>query len=285
MSLITGSEGSNNKSGLVLVTVPIGNSADISIRAKDKLQDCSVIVAEDTRVIKELLKRLEIEYSDKLIISYHDHSAENSSSGVLKLMQEKEVVYVSDAGSPVISDPALPLIQLALANDIEVETLPGASAVMAAIELSGLPATPFHFHGFLPREKSKIQEFADLMGSQYGCHVFFEGVSRVKKTMDILCAQKPEWNFAICRELTKSFQSVYRFKGSDWRETSPEVVEKGEFVILAHNPDKKTSQVSSQAMELARQIMEEGAKPKLLSKLLAELVGMSPKEVYSKLKR
>lgn len=271
-------------SKLTLLTVPIGNSEDITVRAKNRLSQCSVIVAEDTRVIKELLKRLGVDFADKNIFPYHDHSDETSLGGILKILQEQEVVYVSDAGSPVISDPAMPLVQLAIDNDIEIETLPGASAVMAALELSGLPATPFHFHGFLPREKSKVRDFGRLMANQYGTHVFFEGVSRVKKTMDILSKDYPQWKFAICRELTKSFQSVHRFTGIQWDEVAEKMVEKGEFVILAYNPDKKSAPKGAGG-ELAWQIIEEGAKPKLLSKLLAELTGLSSKDVYSKIKR
>ncbi|MCO4754020.1 MAG: 16S rRNA (cytidine(1402)-2'-O)-methyltransferase [Bacteriovoracaceae bacterium] len=269
-------------SGLTLVTVPIGNVEDISFRAKQKLQDCSIIVAEDTRVLKELLTRLEIDYSQKRIWAFHDHSEETTLQGILKSMSEEEVVYTSDAGSPVISDPALPLVRLAIENNIEVQSLPGANAPMVALELSGLPATPFHFHGFLGREKAKVEQFVQLMQSQYGTHIFFEGVSRVKKTMDILSKELPDWDFAICRELTKTFQSVHRFKGSEWAAIKEAVTEKGEFVLLAHNPQKKSTG-SAQVSGLAQEILAKGARPKLLAKLLAEITGENSKEIYSKL--
>lgn len=271
-------------SGLTLVSVPIGNVGDITLRAKQKLQDCSVIVAEDTRVLKDLLKRLDIDFGDKNIISYHDHSGENAAQGLAALMEKGEVVYVSDAGSPVVSDPALPLVALALEKGFEVESLPGPSSILIALELSGLPATPFHFHGFPGREKSKIAELEELISSQYGTHIFFEGVSRVKKTMGILCSLRPQWKFVLCRELTKTFQSVHRFAGSDWERVKGQIVEKGEFVVLAHNPEKKAG-ASKEAERLARQILKDGARPKLLAKLLSELTGIPSKEVYSGLKR
>ena len=270
--------------GLTLITVPIGNLEDITIRAKNKLMECSTIVAEDTRVLKELLSRLEIDYSEKRIWAFHDHSEETSLQGMLKAMKEGEVSYVSDAGSPVISDPALPLVKLAIENSVDVQTLPGVNAPMAALELSGLPATPFHFHGFIGRDKGKLDQFVSLMSSQYGTHIFFEGVSRIKKTMDHLSRELPEWDFAICRELTKTYQSVYRFKGSEWEKTKVDVVEKGEFVILAHNSQKKTT-ATGEVSKLAQEILAKGAKPKLLSKLLAEITGENSKEIYSKLDR
>ena len=141
--------------GLTLITVPIGNLEDITFRAKQKLVECTTIVAEDTRVLKELLSRLEVDYSEKRIWAFHDHSEDTSLQGMLKAMQEGELAYVSDAGSPVISDPALPLVKIALENDLAVDALPGVNAPIAALELSGLPATPFHFHGFLGRDKGK----------------------------------------------------------------------------------------------------------------------------------
>lgn len=271
-------------SGLTLLSVPIGNIDDITLRAKNKLDECSVIVAEDTRVLKDLLNRLGLRYQDKRIFSYHDHSDENSMAGILKLMQEQELVYVSDAGSPVISDPALALSKLAIENGVSLASCPGVSSVVVALELSALPATPFHFHGFLGREKSKIEDFGELMAQQYGTHVFFEGVSRVKKTVGLLAQKYAHWDFAICRELTKSFESVYRFKGVDWARVEPEVVEKGEFVVLAHNPDKKSASFGA-GNAIAREILEKGAKPKLIAKLLSELTGMPSKEVYELLKR
>ena len=270
--------------GLTLITVPIGNLEDITFRAKQKLVECTTIVAEDTRVLKELLSRLEVDYSEKRIWAFHDHSEDTSLQGMLKAMQEGELAYVSDAGSPVISDPALPLVKIALENDLAVDALPGVNAPIAALELSGLPATPFHFHGFLGRDKGKLDQFIGLMKSKYGTHIFFEGVSRVVKTMDHLSSELPEWSFAICRELTKTFQSVYRFKGSEWPDIKSEVVEKGEFVILAHNSQKKMA-ASSEVTSLAEEILRKGAKPKLLSKLLAEITGENSKEIYSKLDR
>lgn len=270
--------------GLVLIGLPIGNSDDISVRAKAKLADIGTIVAEDTRVIKDLLKRLDVDYQGKRIFAFHDHSQESSLKGILELMQKEEVAYVSDAGSPIISDPALSLVRLALDNHIPVDTLPGANAVITALELSGLPATPFHFHGFLPREKGKIIDFAKTMKGQYGTHVFFEGVSRALKTMDILAEFAPEWDYAICRELTKTYQSVHRFRGSEWGQEREKVEERGEFVLLAHNPERVNAG-SQAALELAQEILKKGAKPKLLSKLLAELTGGNASEIYSSLQR
>lgn len=269
--------------GLTLVTVPIGNFDDITIRSRLNLQRANTIVAEDTRVVKQLLQALEISYSDKNILSFHEHSTPAALGKILSLMQTEQVVYVSDAGSPALSDPALPLVKLCLENGLELQSAPGVSSVIAAIELSALPCTPFHFHGFLARDNSKRQEFAQTVSEHYGLHIFFEGVSRVEKVLDELTRNFSAWQFCVCRELTKSYQSVYRFQGSDWESLKTDVVFKGEFVILIYNPEKKAPARSADLVEIAQNVMKSGARPKLLAKLLAPILGITVKEAYASL--
>ena len=135
---------------LIMVTTPIGNLDDFTKRARLALENTRVIASEDTRVTKDLLKKLGINFEEKRIESFHDHSGKSKLNLFLKFLKDEDVAIVSDAGSPYISDPSYPLVKAAIENDVTIQTMPGVCSVIAALELSGLPATPFYFHGFLP---------------------------------------------------------------------------------------------------------------------------------------
>jgi 16S rRNA (cytidine1402-2'-O)-methyltransferase len=269
-------------SGIKLVTVPIGNKDDITVRALKAIQETRVIYSEDTRVFKELCKRLQVNYSDKEIRSFHDHSSDKVLEGIFEVAASEGCVFVSDAGSPLISDPAFPLILKAIESGVELDTYSGISSVVAALELSGLAPIPFHFHGFLARDKSKINQDIAKVKSQYGTHIFFEGKSRVIATLELMSKEFPDFKMALCRELTKEFQSVYRFKGEDFDKVKEDIFVKGEFVILVENSKKQTSASSSEELiKLAEEIISSGAKPKKLAKLLGLITGKPTKEIYN----
>lgn len=269
--------------GLYLVTVPIGNSEDITLRALNQLKESKYIYCEDTRVFMDLSKRVGIEIEGKKVKSFHDHSSEMKTTEIIERAKIEAVCFVSDAGSPLLSDPAFPLIKAAIAEEINLQSLGGINAPVTALELSGLAPIPFHFHGFLARDNSKRNSDFQTYAAQYGTHIIFEGVSRVLETISTLTGQFPDYEFAIGRELTKSFQSIYRFKGADFESVKDSITAKGEFVILFHNPKKKDSAASSDVIELARDIISSGAKPKKLAKLLAALTGGNSKDIYSRL--
>lgn len=269
-------------SGILLITLPIGNNEDLTPRAKNGLQNSTIIYAEDTRVLREFCRHNDINLSDKTVHSFHDHSDEKTLNSIGEIMKQEEIALVSDAGSPIISDPCFPLVKKALELGLNIRTLPGVSSVTTALEVSGLPPSPFHFHSFIPRDKGKRLNFFDECKSIYGTHIFFEGVSRVVKSIDDLVQVFPEESFCIARELTKTHESVYRFDATSWEQIKPELILKGEFVILFTNSNKNNSS-SSKALEFATEIIEKGAHPKKLSKLLSEISGISSKEIYQKL--
>lgn len=268
---------------LKLVSLPIGNDKDITERSKLAIMETQLIIAEDTRVFRAVCSRIEISIDEKKVISFHDHSNEKELDKIVEMIKDTGAILVSDAGSPIISDPAYPLVKACLDQNIPVESLPGPSAVISALEVSGLPATPFHFHGFLPREKGKIETESEKFASQYGTHIFFEGVSRVHKTLLYFGEKFPDFQFVICRELTKTYESIYRFKGVEIAQNIDSIMEKGEFVILMHN-DLKVGHVGSNVMDLATEVLESGGKKKVLSKLLSALTGKKAKEIYDQLK-
>ncbi|MDP7319219.1 MAG: 16S rRNA (cytidine(1402)-2'-O)-methyltransferase [Bacteriovoracaceae bacterium] len=273
-------------SGICLVTLPIGNKDDITLKALDSIKAHKIIYAEDTRVFKELCQKLNIDYKDKEIRSFHDHSSEENLKGLLKTATQEGCIFTSDAGSPLISDPAYPIIKAALAQGIDVKTCGGVSSIIVALELSGLAPIPFHFHGFLAREKNRVLDFITTLKSQYGTHIIFEGKSRVMQTLEILTKALANYEFALARELTKEFESVYRFKGEQFSSIKDAIVMKGEFVILIYNPQKESLMTEgNQLLELAQDILKNGAKPKKMAKLLSLITQKPTKEVYEIMSR
>lgn len=270
---------------LVLLTTPIGNIKDITIRAKEKLESAELIVAEDTRSLKELLHILGISISGKQVLSFHDQSPTSQISLLQKeLEQDKELVLVSEAGSPIISDPAYPLVKMALDNGHEVDSLPGASSPICALELSGLAPNPFHFVGFLPRgDKEKTNTLGQALDWR-GTVIFFESGQRLESTLKIIGELDPSASVVVARELTKKFQTIYRFIAADWTSQLEAMTMKGEFVVLVESTSKKrASSIQSEEIGQLAQACLERPGDKGLSKLLAAILGRSPKEIYSQL--
>jgi 16S rRNA (cytidine1402-2'-O)-methyltransferase len=268
---------------LHLLTVPIGNLKDLSERGLEYLKLSSLLICEDTRETKNLLNHLGIEYAHKEFLSFHEHSKDHEIDFLLSKIEQHELsCLVSDAGSPMISDPAFPLIRKALESGFGLETIPGVSSVIVALELSGLPPMPFYFHGFLDRKESQVKAQALEISSLKGTHIYFESPHRILDSLEILCSHFPNSQFAVARELTKKFQEVYRFEGKDFSLNKDKINPKGEFVLLVSIDEKKVGQ-SSEFKELAESILANGAKPKLLAKLIGQILDRPTQEVYEKL--
>jgi 16S rRNA (cytidine1402-2'-O)-methyltransferase len=268
---------------IVQLSLPIGNVDDMTVRVRKALEEGKIFLAEDTRVLKSLCSYIGINMSGKTLISYHDHSGDEKANDLLERNRGETLYVVSDAGSPYISDPAFDLVRKAIALDYEIDTFPGPSSVIAALELSGLAPIPFHFHGFLARDKGKKNQFYEQVKTQFGTHLFFEGVSRVDGTIKELAKEFPNEMIVVAREISKKFQDVLRFKGQDWPNKLDQLTLKGEFVIaLSSHPEGK-SVSSSKVMQMASDIVENGIHPKKISKLLAEITGKSSKEIYQQI--
>ncbi|MFZ4714845.1 MAG: 16S rRNA (cytidine(1402)-2'-O)-methyltransferase [Bacteriovoracaceae bacterium] len=270
------------RSRLLLVTTPIGNLGDITARAEKALREGKDFLCEDTRNTKSLFSLLGISLEGKNFYAYHDHSGDSATERILEELEKgKSFVLVSDAGSPMVSDPAYPLVKKAIELGIEVDSCPGASAVILALELSGLPSSPFTFHGFLGREKKDRKLFYQKISLEAGTHLFFEGASRVEETLEELSSAFPDFEMAVGRELTKKFQSIYRFKGNQFKDIQKDFMFKGEFVILLYVEKKKESSINEEEVKaLAEDILKLGNKPKVVAKLLSSLLGKPTKEIY-----
>ncbi len=194
--------------GLVLVATPIGNARDITLRALDVLEQADLIACEDTRVTAKLLA---IHGISKPLTAYHDHNAMSARPGLIRRLKNGETVaLVSDAGTPLVSDPGYKLVRACLDEGIPVTPLPGASSVLAALVVSGLPAERFFFAGFLPPKttarKRVLGEVADIPGAL----VFMESTKRLAASLTDMAKILGDRDAVICREMTKKFEEVRR---------------------------------------------------------------------------
>lgn len=215
---------------LYMVATPIGNLEDITARALSVLRDAHTIYCEDTRVAKKLLGRYEIDTPTK---SYHQHSGEHKVSEILSLLDDGcDIAVVTDAGTPGISDPGNRLVaQVAAHNsEIAIVPIPGASAVITGLSVSGFPTDSFLFLGFPPHKKGRQKFFQTVADASYTV-AFYESCHRIKKCLSELAnVLDKKRQICICRELTKKFESVYR--GTIDELLMQEIPEKGEFVVI-----------------------------------------------------
>ena len=222
---------------LSIVATPIGNLGDITLRALEILKSADIILCEDTRVTKNLLSHYDITTPT---MSYHQHSDEKKVSEILSLLTDgKHLALVTDAGTPGISDPGNKLIHDLTNNLINKSTItpiPGPSAVIAALSISGLPTDKFIFMGFPPHKKGRETFFREVADAKYTV-AFYESNHRILKAISqlekVLDAKR---EVVICRELTKKFETVYR--GSIEEVSKMEMSEKGEFVVIINKRGK-----------------------------------------------
>lgn len=218
---------------LYVVATPIGNLGDVSFRAIETLKQVDGIAAEDTRHVKMLLKHYGIQ---KPLFSLHQHNEEQASQGLIdKLREGKSIALVSDAGTPLLSDPGLPLVRLARQHAIEVSPIPGACALIAALSVSGLPVTPFSFEGFLPRTASARQSFFQGKLTSTSTWVFYESSHRIQAALEDLAIVFPaEHEIVIAREITKLHETIVKLTIAEAVAcvSSDDNMRKGEFVLI-----------------------------------------------------
>ena len=218
---------------LYIVATPIGNLEDITLRALRILKEVDLILCEDTRHTKRLLSHYGITTST---ISYHQHSGSNKVKKIIELLQEgKNLALVSDAGTPGINDPGVMLVKEIVeqtGTDVMVVPIPGPSAVIAALSVSGFPSHEFSYLGFLPHKKGRQTIFQAIAASETTT-LFYESSHRIMKTMEaLLKVLEPERQVIVCRELTKVHETVYRGTSSDIIESLKNTSTKGEFVVI-----------------------------------------------------
>ena len=226
-----------NIGSIYVISTPIGNSEDITIRAIRTLKEMDFIACEDTRITSKLCQMLEINYKNKLI-SYHDHNSNKATPFILnKLNDGFNIGLVTDAGTPLISDPGYKLINIALKNNIEVKSVPGPSALTAAISISGISSDQFIFLGFLPRKASlRKRRISSLLTQNYSV-IIFESALRLNNLLKELYELLGNRNISIIREITKLFEENIRGKIKDVISLIKNKNIKGEIVVLIEKPD------------------------------------------------
>jgi 16S rRNA (cytidine1402-2'-O)-methyltransferase len=215
---------------LYVVATPIGNLGDMTRRAIDVLSDVDVIASEDTRVTRRLLSHFDIE---NRCVTYHDNNEQYRSEELVKsLIDGNSVALVSDAGTPCISDPGYRVVNLAKQSGIEVVSVPGPSAVTAALSISGLPTDHFFFEGFLPKKKGRQTRF-QFLSSLEASIVVYESPMRIIKTLnDISTLMGDTRIVSVCREITKKFEEAFMGTIGDAIAYFSQKNPKGEFVII-----------------------------------------------------
>jgi 16S rRNA (cytidine1402-2'-O)-methyltransferase len=215
---------------LYVVSTPIGNLEDITLRALRVLREVDLIAAEDTRVTRKLLSHYDIH---TLLTSYHQHTrGEKADSLVRKIVEGQSVALVSDAGTPGISDPGSDLISQAMAEGVQVVPIPGPVAAITALVISGLSISRFAFEGFPPRGKSDRREFFSALVPETRTTILYEAPGRVAETLSDLFNAVGDRPVALARELTKKFEEVYRGTLSSAMTHISEKKPRGEYVIV-----------------------------------------------------
>ena len=274
-----------NLPGLTLTATPIGNLGDLSPRARQSLEEADVLGCEDTRHTGMMLKRLGIRHGK--LLAYHDHSRDGVDEGLVSMMREgKAVTLVSDAGTPGISDPGFSLVRLCRREGIPVTAVPGPSAVLAGLVVSGLPADRFTFAGFLPQQAGKRRRELEgsLGGGQSrisGTLVYYESPKRLLATLKDIAEIAPTRQLAVARELTKLHEEllggtaaeiIARFDSGD--------PPRGELVLMIGPPEEEPGKDGAEVETLLRRAMADGLSRRDAARLVSESTGLPRRDVY-----
>lgn len=268
---------------LILVPTPIGNLGDITLRAINALQEADAVAAEDTRRTLRLLNHLGLK---KPLISFHAHSApERCETIIRRILDGETVAYVSDAGTPCIADPGTELVAAAYREGVEVVSLPGASAVLCALTLSGMDASRFLFEGFLPGGKAKRRQRIAWLLEQPVTSVLYESPHRLTETLGMIEAVEPGRRICCCRELTKLHEEV-AFESAEALLTHfAEQEPRGEFVLVIEGakPAAKETADDETRDELLRTLLQNGTDKPAAARRAAAKLGLDRRALYRRL--
>ena len=268
-------------STLYLVSTPIGNKLDISLRAQNVLSSVDVILCEDTKKSGIFLKDLGIKNK---LLSYHDHSNVSKINYFLKLLKEgASLAIISDAGTPLISDPGYELVAKAIDEKIKVTSIPGPSAVISALISSGLSTSSFVFEGYAPKKKGQLETFLKNLQYEMKTIILFESPKRIERLIQMIVKiLGPKRKVSLAKELTKKFERVITDEAKEIHELiiKDETLKKGEMVVVIEGSKEK--QLIS--VEHEKVLFEEIQKlngTKAASKIVSKISSKTSKEIYS----
>lgn len=264
---------------LHVVSTPIGNLQDISQRALTTLQNCTLILCEDTRVTKVLLDHFQIKNE---LRSYHQWNEKDLLPEILaRITAGESIALVSDAGTPLISDPGLMLVKAVVDADLAIDAIPGPCSPIVALTLSGLPTDRFQFVGFLPKKQQALQELLkDILGYP-GTSIAFESPHRIQETLEQIFKIAPEHPLVIARELTKKFQTILRGTARSLFPLAHTI--RGECILIFGPPPIDTQHVDEkleQALFFVKQLVESGISMREAVEKTAKYGAISKNRLY-----
>ncbi len=273
---------------LYIVGTPIGNLDDLSIRAAKILRSVAAVACEDTR---QTAKLMDAAGAHRPLLSLHEHNeAERTQELVDRILSGDDLALVSDAGTPLISDPGFRLVEAAAAAGIRVSPIPGASAVLSALSVSGLPTDHFAFIGFLPHKAVARQKLLEIWGAVEATLVFFESPHRILESLDDIATQFPARQLAAGRELTKLYEEVLRGTAAEIAaalRARPSV--RGEFTLVMARQSAEQSKANlADPVELKEEVdrlMAAGSSRMDAIKQAAKQAGMNKRDAYSLLEQ
>ncbi|MBT2473592.1 16S rRNA (cytidine(1402)-2'-O)-methyltransferase [Microbacterium sp. ISL-103] len=263
---------------IILAATPIGNLGDVSRRLVEVLENAEVVVAEDTRTTQRLMQALQISNRPRLI-ALHDHNEKQKAAELAMLAAETDVVVMSDAGMPAISDPGYGLVAEAVAQGVTVTAIPGPSAVLMALSISGLPTDRFTFEGFLPRKPGERRSTLRALAAEPRTMIFFESPARLASSLaDMGTAFGEDRRIAVCRELTKFYEEVRRGTAAelvDWASAGV----KGEIVVVVEGAPHRESSAQD-ALAQVQRLVASGVRLKEACAEVAAATGLSSRDLY-----
>lgn len=266
---------------LYVVGTPIGNLEDMSVRAVKTLQEVDFIAAEDTRVTLKLLNHFEIK---KPMVSYHEHNAREKGGEIItRLLSGQTCAIVTDAGMPCISDPGEDLVRLCAENGIDTVVIPGPSAAISALALSGLSTSKFVFEGFLNPPKNARLERLEELKREKRTIIFYEAPHKLCDTLSAMYQVLGDRKITLARELTKIYEEVIRTTLSQAVTLYEEKAPKGEFVLVVEGMvEEEQSLTFEQALELIQALVDKGEPLSKAAKDVARQTGFKKGELYSR---
>src|SRR5690625_4691604 len=264
---------------LILAATPIGDIADAPARLHRLIAQADVIAAEDTRKLRDLARRMGVEVRG-VVRSFHEHNEQERAAEILQEVREdRTVLVVSDAGMPTISDPGYRIVRAAITADLPVTVVPGPSAVLTALAISGLATDRFCFEGFVPRKAGERQRFLGRLAAEERTMVFFESPHRIAGTLEVMAALfGADRQIAVCRELTKTYEEVRRGPVGEVAQWAAEGV-RGEITIVVAGAERVIMTIEELVPRVLERV-EDGERFKTVVAEVAAEAGVSKRGLY-----
>lgn len=265
--------------GLYLVSTPIGTARDITLRALDTLASADVLAAEDTRTLRHLMEIHGVPLDGRHVLAYHDHNGKQMRPKIMRLLAEgKSIAYASEAGTPLVADPGYVLAREAISDGHSVHAVPGASAVLTALTVSGLPSDRFLFAGFPPSAKAARRAFIEEVSQVSATLILYESPKRIGNLLtELVECCGPDRHGVVCRELTKRFEEIARGTLSELAERF-ETPPKGEIVLLLDRPEEMRASEADLDAALASAL--ETMSVKDAADAVSKALGLPRRDVY-----